>query len=66
MIKPNYEPFVDTIEDAVDQNLTILAHPNGGEFKRRLLSDENNREAMKLMIGWHGALFQPKIDFWTS
>ena len=48
MIKPNYEPFVDTIEDVVDQNLTILASPYGAITRRRYLSEVNNREAMKL------------------
>ena len=48
MIKPNYDPFINTIEDVVDQNLTILMFPRGDYYANIWLSSHPNREAIKL------------------
>ena len=45
MIKPNFGGFVDTMEDVVDQNLTILGWPRSYNFINYLLQSSPYRES---------------------
>ena len=67
MMRPNFEDQLDTVQDLVDNNITLVTIP-GGQMWKKILEESSipaHNEVAKTMIimkGWHFFTYYPKYD----